>query len=491
MTDAPTLPPPAPEGGALRERALKDVLIQVATRVANLALGVVVTALLARTLGDAGFGRWMTILTAFQLVGFFTSLGLETVAVRQAASNPGTTSTWVGALVVTRLALTLPSMIGALVVLLVVQEDPTMLVAGLVLLLQFPFSIASSLQIVHQLQMRNALPMAVLTINSVVWGICVLVINIEGGGLVALAVALAATTALTSTLQAVASLRLLGERLHSSRTAVKELLRIGAPLGLAGLLVNAYARIDQILVYEQAGAAAAGLYGSAYRVLEQAHFVPVSVLTTLAPLIASLWPHERERMLRIVGLAARLLAIGSFGALAFVTVAAKPVMRLIFGDEFVPGAQALPVLGGAFVFICFGYLIGNLLLVLGLAGRMVVVALVGLVVNVVGNVLLIPRYGFMGAAWMTLVTEVAVVGTGGWFVLRRLGIRRPNVRPLVRVALAAGILGGALAACAAAGAGLFLLVVAACLAYPLSLLALGAVNLDELREVTMRKPAGS
>ncbi len=487
--ETPTLPSPTPEGATLRERALKDILIQVAARVANLALGVVVTALLARTLGDTGFGQWATIATAFQLVGFFTSLGLESVAVRQAAMEPERAPTWLGALVVTRIALTLPAMGVALLVLLLVQEERAMLIAGLVLLLQFPFSIAGSMQVVHQLRMRNSMPMVLLTVNSVVWGVCVLVIDLRGGGLVALAVALTATNALTCSLQAYTALRLVGQRLHSSGPAVRELLRLGAPLGLAGLLVNAYARVDQIIVYEQAGAAQAGLYGSVYRVLEQAHFVPVSVLTTLAPLIASLWPHDRERMLRIVGLAARLLAVGSFGALAFVIVGAKPVVRLIFGEEFVPGATALPVLGGAFVFICFGYLIGNLLLVLGLAGRQVIVATVGLVVNVVGNLLLVPRYGYMGAAWMTLVTEMAVVGVSGWFVIRRLEIRRVDPGPIVRIALAALGLGLLLAGCSVAGAPLAVLIVVACTAYPASLLALGAIDLGEIREVLVRRPS--
>ena len=48
-------------------------------------------------------------------------------------------------------------------------------------------------------------------------------------------------------------------------------------------------------------------------------------------------------------------------------MAAEPLMRLFFGEEFVPAAPALPVLGGAFVFICYGYLTGNMLLILGIA----------------------------------------------------------------------------------------------------------------------------
>lgn len=483
-SETATTTPAAPPG--LRKRALKDVVVQISFRIGNLALGIVVTALLARTLGDTGFGQWTTLLATFQLIAFFTSLGLDQVAMRESAADPERAHVWLGALVVTRMALTLPSVVAALVALLLLEESSAMLVAGLVLLLQFPFATATSLQLVHQLRMRNTIPMVVLTINSVVWGVCVLIINVTGGGLVALAIALSACTGLTAGMQAFASLRLLGVRLTSSRPAVKELLRIGAPLGVAGLLVNAYARIDQIIIYEQAGTVAAGLYGSMYRMLEQAHFIPTSILTTLAPLMAGLWHTDKGRMLRVVGLAARLLAIGSLGAVAFTLVGSEPVVRLIFGEEFVPGAKALPILAGAFVFICFGYLVGNLLLILGLIRFQIYIGLAGLVVNLVGNLLLVPRYGFMGAAWMTLATEVVVVGFGAFLVVRTLELQDLPILATLRMLAAAGLLAGALAL--VSGAPLLVLVVLACVLYPALLLGLRAISIAEVKDALASRP---
>jgi O-antigen/teichoic acid export membrane protein len=490
VTDAPATEPleAVPLALPTRRRAFADVAVQVVTRLANLALGIVVTALVVRTLGDTGYGQWMTILTSFQLVGFFTSLGLESVAVREAARDPDRAEDWVGALMVTRLALTLPVMVVGLAVLVLIQESHAMLVAGVILLVEFPFGVGSSLAIVHQLRVDNRLPMVILTVNSVLWGLCVLAIWLADGGLVAMAIAMTGVTTLTAFMQAYASLKIMRFRLRPSRAAIVGLLKVGAPLGIAGLLVNAYARIDQIIVFEQAGAREAGFYGAVYRVLEQAHFIPVSVLTTLAPIMASLYAADRRRMLRIVTLAAEFLAIGAFGALAFAIVAATPLVTLFFGDEFAPAAPALPILGGAFVFICYGYLTGNLLLTLGIAQRQIVVGLAGLVVNVVGNLILVPRYGFEGAAWMTLATEVVVVTTGGWFVVRELGgLGELSVGRLPRVLLAALALLGALAGLDALGAGLLPLAVAAAVLYPALLLGLRAVEPGEVKGLLLKR----
>jgi O-antigen/teichoic acid export membrane protein len=489
VTDAPgTEPLEAAPLTPTRERAFRDVLIQVLTRVLNLALGIVVTALVVRSLGDTGYGQWMTILTTFQLIGFFTSLGLESVAVREAAADPAHAEDWVGALVVTRLALTLPVMLFGLLALTLISEGHTMLIAGIILLVEFPFGVGSSLAVVHQLRVRNTLPMVVLTINSVMWGLCVLVIYLTGGGLIELAISMTLVTTVTAGIQAFFAFKLLRFRLRPSRAAIIRLLKVGAPLGIAGLLVNAYARIDQIIVFEQAGAKEAGYYGAVYRVLEQAHFIPTSVLTTLAPIMMTLYVADRARMLRIVTLAAEFLAIGSLGALAFASVAAEPLMRLFFGEEFVPAAPALPILGGAFVFICYGYLTGNLLLTLGIAHRQIIVGLAGLVVNVVGNLILVPRYGFLGAAWMTLATEVVVVGTGGWFVVQKLGgLSEVSAGRLPRVIAAAAVLLVILLGLDALGAGLVILSAASAVLYPALLIGLRAVAPDELKGLLLKR----
>jgi len=52
------------------------------------------------------------------------------------------------------------------------------------------------------------------------------------------------------------------------------------------------------------------------------------------------------------------------------------------------------------------------------------VAMVGLVINVGVNLVVIPRYGYLGASWAVVVTEAALVVVG-WFVLRaQLGVIR-------------------------------------------------------------------
>jgi O-antigen/teichoic acid export membrane protein len=350
-----------------------------------------------------------------------------------------------------------------------------MLIAGLILVIGMPFDGIGVVSLVFQLRVKNLVPMIVLTIRSVLWAAAVAIIYWQHGDMIELAIAMAATNAAGSVVQTVAALRVLERWPRPSRKQLRPLIRVGIPLGISGVLIISYARIDQLLVYTIAGSRAAGLYGAVYNLLDSAHFVPISVLTTLTPIMAAAWPVDRERMLRVVRLAAELMTVASLGALAFVAAAAAPVVRLIFGAGFVAAAPALPVLGAVFVFICFGYLNGGLLAIFGLQRRLLRISLLALVVNVAGNLILIPPLGFMGAAWMTLATEVLVCGSSLRVILRELELPFPKPGRIGRTVLAASLLAGGLFALRAVGAPLAALIAAACLCYPALLFALRAL----------------
>ncbi len=387
-----------------------------------------------------------------------------------------------------RVSLLGPVILLSLVAVLALEQSHQMLIAGLILVLMMPFDGVSVFALVFQLRVNNLVPMLVLTLKSVLWAIAVVIVNNRGGGMEELAIALAITNAIGAIAQTALALRLLGRWPRPSRKLLRPLVSIGIPLGIAGVLVIAYARIDQVLVYAIAGSREAGLYGAAYNMLEASHFIPISILTTLTPIIAASWPKDRERMLALVRRAAELLSVASLGALAFTAVAATPVVELIFGASFTEAGPALPVLTAAFVFICFGYLQGTLLTVMGQQRRLLGISIIALVVNLAGNFALIPAIGFIGAAWMTLITEVVVCGLSLRLILRKLDMPLPQPGRVGRVFFAAVLLGVGLELLSVAGASLGVLAAAALVGYPTLLLGLRALTVEDMLIALRREP---
>jgi O-antigen/teichoic acid export membrane protein len=476
--------PPA----ATPRRAVRDVAVQLVARAGNLLLGIVATAVVARALGGEGFGEWSTLLVVAQMAGYLADLGVEQVAVSRAAKD-GRERDWIGALVSLRTIISVPATAAAAAVVLLLSSNDDMVVSGLLLTATILAAGPSSTRALLQLRVRNDLNMVVITFNSVLWTGAAILLAAEDAGIVAYAAAFLAVSWATAAMQMFLALRAGRISLRGGRPLLRPLTRAGIPVAISGLLILAYARIDQVLVYELAGAREAGLYAAAYRILEQAHFVPLAVATTFLPLVAAAHGRDIERARRMTQLVIDYLLVASLPTVGFTLVASEQVIRLLFGDAFISAAPALPVLMGAFVMICLGYLGGNLVIVLQLQRRFLRYAVVALVFNVALNLVLIPPYGFLAAAWVTLATEVLVVAATLRMVFRELG-HVPRLDRVARVVAAASGMTLAVWGARELGAGLAVLLVVAGAVYPALVLLLGALTVNELRALLARREPG-
>lgn len=481
MPDDESRGPPA----ATPRHAVRDVAVQLVARAGNLVLGVIATAVVARALGGEGFGEWSTLLVVAQMAGYLADLGVEQVAVSRAAQQ-GRERDWIGALVSLRTLISVPATAAAAVVVLLLASNDDMVLTGLLLAATILATGPSSTRALLQLRVRNDLNMIVITFNSVLWTGAAIALAVADGGMIAFAAAFLAVTWATAAVQVAFALRAGSISLRGGRPFLRPLTTTGIPIAISGLLILAYARIDQVLVYELAGAREAGLYAAAYRILEQSHFVPLAVATTFLPLVAAAHGTDIARARRMTQLVIEYMAVGSLPALGFTLVASEPVIRLLFGDAFLPAAPALPILMGAFVVICFGYLGGNLVIVLGLQRRFLGYAVVALVFNVALNVILIPPYGFLAAAWVTLATEIVVVALTLTMVMRELG-HVPRVDRVARTVAATAGMTLAVLGARELGADIVVLLLVGAVVYGALVVVLGALTVKDLRALAARR----
>jgi O-antigen/teichoic acid export membrane protein len=472
--------PPAAGVPGTRARAGRDVALQIVLRATNIALGVGVTLLLVRSLGDEGFGQWATLLAVIGFAGYFGEMGLDRVAVERAAAQPETAPSWLGGLIGLRLTLTVPAAVAALAICLWLADDAQMRVAAVVLTGLIPVAAIGSARVAFQLQVRNAVAVAIELANGVLWAAAVVVVALLGGDLVAYAAALVAVSAVTSIVQLWLALRTTSFRLRGSRARWRTLLRLGIPVGVGGLLTFGYGYIDQVIVFSIAGAREAGLYGAVYRIYERIQFLPAAVMTTLFPIFVAARAADPARVRRLFQLAFDALVLLSLPALTISLAGPEEIVRLLFGAEFADAAPALPLLMATFVLVSVGYLAGYLIIAYELQRRFVLIALVALVLNVSANLVLVPVAGFLAAAWITLGTELLVATWTTVLVCRTIGVL-PEWGRVARVAAVAAVAGAAGWALGEAGVPVVLWTAAAALLYAGLLLAFGVVRADETR----------
>lgn len=250
------------------------------------------------------------------------------------------------------------------------------------------------------------------------------------------------------------------------RAARRRMLREALPFAVGSLVWTAYFKVD-VLILERLGTPAGlGLYTAAYRVLEALVLFPRSLAGVVYPVVSAAWAGG-SLTASLLSRPARALAAIALACAAGTWVLAPEIMAVLFGTAFAGGAGALRVLGLAIVPLFLNYLLGMVLSGTHRQGRWVLFTALAFAVNVAANLALIPRLGFEGAAWATLVSEVFMLTLVSLAVVRRHGAVL-SFGWLARAALAAAAMGavvqytpGPLAARVAVGVGAFGLFAAA------------------------------
>lgn len=114
-------------------------------------------------------------------------------------------------------------------------------------------------------------------------------------------------------------------------------------------------------------------------------------------------------------------------------LATPDVLSLLFGASFVAASTALRILLlGQLIHISVG-LVYTLLMMAGGEGLWVRLSGFAAALGIALPILLIPRFGIVGAATSTMLTTVFLMGTGLWAVRMQLGISPYDVRSLFAV----------------------------------------------------------
>ena len=199
---------------------------------------------------------------------------------------------------------------------------------------------------------------------------------------------------------------------------IKNILLAAIPFAMLVGFSTIYNRIDVILITKTLGYHQTGLYTAAYKFFDLIAFFPAVVSHSLYPMFASLMSKHKigdvrlvlEKYLRFMAALALPIATG-------VMLLAEPLILLLAGEEFREAAPVLAVLAWAPA-ILFLYIVVNALVISQLTKFATAITGVNVVINVIGNIILLPRIGIMGAAIMTLVSE-ALQGIFYFYFVRK------------------------------------------------------------------------
>ena len=182
--------------------------------------------------------------------------------------------------------------------------------------------------------------------------------------------------------------------------------RAALSLAVLGIAQQSYFYADNLVVRSLEGDASLGHYNAAVRVFGLLVMVAGLATNTALPWLAR--QAERTSLQRAAVRLGAPLFLGTLVVVLPVFPFAEELLRSLFGARFAVATSSLQFLLGAALLVSLGSAFLTAVIAAGRVRSAVGIALGGLVLNLVGNLRLVPELGIEGAAIATLATELFV-----------------------------------------------------------------------------------
>ncbi|HHD92551.1 MAG TPA: flippase, partial [Candidatus Portnoybacteria bacterium] len=187
------------------------------------------------------------------------------------------------------------------------------------------------------------------------------------------------------------------------QTAIS-LLKDSWPLILSGVAITIYMRIDQVMIQNMLGSKEVGYYAAAVKLSEAWYFIPMAITSSLFPAIINakkkgeaLYYSRLQRLYDLVVWIAVAIALPT-------TFLAPWIIKILYGNAYLPAANALRIYIWAGVFISLLVSSGSWLVNENFTKIALYRNASGSIVNILLNIYLIKGYGIEGATFATLIS---------------------------------------------------------------------------------------
>jgi O-antigen/teichoic acid export membrane protein len=391
---------------------LKNTLYIFAGRFSNAGFLFLLTLVVSRQLGPALFGIYSFLITVVVAANCFSSLGLDTWMVREVTKKPVQGKHYLSNIIGLKICASLITI--ALIYLAFQATDVPQNTLNLLWIL----SISLLFNTVSQTLWHYGNCFKEFIYHSTLWAASNMFKAGFGIALVlryqqleSLIWGLVTAEALAMILSFWVIRNRFGAFIPNFQLAVwKDFLGRSTPIALGMIFSVLYFRLDIVMLQLLTEEKIVGFYSAAYKLFEVAVILPHGFMLVLFPTLVDEY-HSNQTQFK--SRFKKVLTIYSLigGSIALVLWKfSHEIITLIYGDKFLPSADVLDIISWAILLFFINFLLSNILITSGRENFNTWNLVGATILNIILNLVWIPKYGAMGAAWATLFSEIMLIG---------------------------------------------------------------------------------
>ena len=362
----------------------------------------------ARYLGAEGFGILSFALAFTAIFSVFTELGLTSLTVREVARDKSLTSKYLGNIAVMKLILVMVTFgLIVLTINLLGYPEQTIKVVyllGLSIVCRAFSGIFDS--IFHAYEKMEYNSIGQILNSSLMLSGALFAINQRFN-----VIGFASLYFIVSAISLVYSFAICVWKFAKPKIEIdwsfwKSTIKEALPFGLTAIFVTNFQWISSVMLSLMKGDAVVGWYNAAYRIALVLLFIPATFMTAIYPIMSIFFRSSPNSLKLSLEKSFKYLTILGIPIGIGTMLLAKRLILMTFGAEYTNSIIALQILAWSSVFIFMDNAFANLLN--SINKQIIITKVMGIClgVNVVLNLILIPKYSLIGASITAALTQL-------------------------------------------------------------------------------------
>ncbi len=380
-------------------------------RFLRLGVGLFVGAWVARYLGPDQFGTWSYAAALVALLSSFAILGLDNIVVREIVKESTRKEEILGSAFALKLAGGFSIFILSIAIIgLIRPEDILMRSVVAITATGLIFQSFDTIDFYFQSQVQSKYTVWARDFAFLIVSFIKVVLILRKTSLISFVLVGTAETVLASGglifVYRFVKQNIFQWKMHLS--VARNLLNDSWPLALTVLTTAIYMRIDHIMLGNMFGNAAVGKYSAAVRISELWYVIPTAISISVFPSVVNMRKMNEslylDRMQKFYDL---MVWLGIFIAVPM-TFFANNIIRFLYGTQFHGAGTVLAIHVWTGPFVFFTVASNQYLMAENQTKIFFYRAAVGAVINIMLNLMLIPRYQGNGAAFAVLISWIFI-----------------------------------------------------------------------------------
>lgn len=397
----------------------KNAAFMTVASIAQKVISFVYFTLIARSIGVEGTGKYFLALSFTTIFVVFVDLGLTNVLVREAARVREHIQKYVSTILSVKLVLGVLAYVAVFWVSKKLYPDTELrsmiLLSGVTMLFDsFNLTVYGVLRAIGDLRFES-LSITFSQFASLILGSIFLFFHLPLIFLILAFTIPSALNAMYASYTVFHRYQVTAVPRFDAPTFVW-LSKITIPFALAAIFARVYSYIDTLLLGHFLGSEAVGFYSTPYKITFAFQFIPLALTAALYPRLSEYFVHHKEKFSVILTDSLKYLLIVSVPIAIGIAVLARPLIVLLYKEDFLPSVLPLQIIIVSLIFSFASFPVGAALNAGNKQVTQTTIVGIVMVVNIIMNVILIPKIGVVGAALSALIGNILLTVIGYYFL---------------------------------------------------------------------------